>query len=187
MESVRRMQCTTRRFLPVVLLAVLVAVGCGLFDDSDRDIGPDKATSIVMTPVPDSPAPGDLFDITFRMLDARDIVVTPFKLLFDPATLRFDKTGSVLGPFLQSSGRNVVFLAELVGELHDQVWVALSILAAPPDGGVNGDGDLCTLRFQVLPGTTATSFSITPFDARIFGLGIVEQPVVFPSLTRPLP
>ena len=186
MASMKRRRSATRRFLPVVLLAALAAAACDLFDnDGRRDAGPAAAASIVMVASTDRPAPGEFFDVVFTILSARDVVSTPFKLRFDPDIIRFEETGSVVGPFLTSSGGNVVFIATLAGTGQDEVWVALSILGA--SAGVDGNGELCRLRFQVLPGTTAASASLVPFEAFVLGVGLIQQPVVFPSLTLTLP
>ena len=62
--------------------------------------------------------------------------------------------------------------------------VGLAILGTGPGTGVSGDGDLCTLRFEVLDeAATAGTTSIIPFNARVFSPGLQERPVVFPSLT----
>ncbi|MFQ5670751.1 MAG: secretin N-terminal domain-containing protein [Acidobacteriota bacterium] len=141
--------------------------------------------TVVLSMFPLNPAPqvGDVVDIVVRIFNARNVVSTPFKLRFDNTHLQYIPEGAVQGPFL-SSGGNVTFLAALDSQQPNVVTVGLSILSPGPDGGVDGNGDLCTLRFRVLPkAAEAGSTSILPFLNTVFAPGLVALPSVFPSLT----
>lgn len=90
---------------------------------------------------------------------ATDAASVPFRVVFDPAVLRFARAQQ--GPFLGRDGNAVAFMA---GPNQDggQVIVGLSRLGEV--AGLSGSGDLCTLTFTAIgPGATGLIFD----DAKI--------------------
>ncbi len=152
-------------------------------EEGDED-AENKPEMVVLSMQPSNPAPavGQQFDVVVQIFQARNVVSTPFKLQFDPTHLKY--VSSAQGPFLASSGGNTSFL---VGGDESQpgiLSVGLAILGAGAGAGVDGNGILCTLRFEVLPQAGAAgSTSLIPFANKVFTPGLNELPTLFRGLT----
>jgi len=143
------------------------------------------SAALYMNPEPDRPSTGETVEVAVHILQGCDVSGVSFSLRFDPDHLRF--VSGVPGSFLASGGGNVSFLAGLDTQAPGVLKVGNSILGAGPGGGVSGNGDLCALTFEILPGAAAAgSTPIIPFDFRVFQPGLQEQPSNFSSLTLDL-
>jgi len=141
----------------------------------------DPGTAVmVMQPQLDLVHPGDVVEITVLILDAMDVVSTPFKLRYDALSLEFQE--GIQGPFLAQTGAPVAFLAGQDSLDPGVLTVGLTILGAKE--GAHGDGELCRLRFRVLGGAGEGKdyLSLVPFSSRVFASGLKEMPSDF----RPL-
>jgi hypothetical protein len=174
-----------------VLLLCLLGADCNdnIVDDlvpgGGDECPPGNPTAVLaMDPEPDWLVLGGTLEVTVRIYQGCDVAGVPFKLRSNPEHLRFDS--GVLGPFMASEGGNVSFL---VGEDTQQpgvISVGMTVLNAGPDGALapDGNGDLCTLTFDVLPAAVLDGeTSIEPFMFKVFQPGLVEQPAIFPLLT----
>jgi general secretion pathway protein D len=150
---------------------------------ADEGEAEDQPVAAVLNMLPSNSAPavGETVTIQVQIFQAQNVFSTPFKLKFDASHLEY--VGGTQGPFLAAGG-NVSFLAGLDSQQPGVLSVGLAILGAGPGGGVDGNGALCTLSFRVLEGAaTAGTTSIIPFNNKVFGPGLSEQPSVFRSLT----
>jgi hypothetical protein len=140
---------------------------------------PDTAVVFMQSQL-DLVRPGDVVDVTVRILDAVDTVSTPFKLRYDAQGMEF--VGGDQGPFLAQTGAPVAFLAAQDRVDPGVLTVGLTILGARE--GVSGDGELCRLRFRVLSrsGNGSNYLTLMPFASRVFASGLKEMPSEF----RPL-
>jgi hypothetical protein len=104
---------------------------------------------------PVRPAVGDTVSITLRIVAGEDVGHVPFHVTFDPAVLQFQE-GEELG-FLKKDGKETAFFAAATSSA-DTVVVGLSRLGRIE--GVEGDGELCVLRFTALnPGDAKLGFA----------------------------
>ncbi|MFQ5719741.1 MAG: secretin N-terminal domain-containing protein [Acidobacteriota bacterium] len=148
--------------------------------EEDEDMSP---VSLAMVPLTPAAGVGDMIDLSVRIFGARNVVSTPFKLRFDPTHLRFVREGAVEGPFLRAGG-NVAFFANLDSQNPGVAVIGLSILGPQGGGGVDGNGELCRLRFQVLPkAAEAGGTNIIPFENRVFAPGLNQLRSFFPSIS----
>ncbi len=100
---------------------------------------------------------GQIVEVRVLIESGQDVASVPFHLSFDPALLAF--RGAVEGPLLSSDGRPTVFMA-VPSAAGDRVIVGASRLGQQP--GVNGDGELCRLSFEVMgEGRAALRFERT--------------------------
>jgi hypothetical protein len=161
---------------------LLLFTACGAGDGGGLILpsaDPDTAV-VVMQPHLEYVRPGDVVDVAVLILDAVDAVSTPFKLRYDAEGLEFVEGSE--GPFLAQAGAPVAFLAGQGGLEPGVLTVGLTILGT--SHGVSGDGELCRLRFRVLPGSGKGNdyLSLVPFSSRVFASGLKEMPSEF----RPL-
>jgi hypothetical protein len=138
---------------------------------------------LAMYPYQALPPAGSTVDITVRIYQGCNVAGVPFSLSTNPEHLRF--VSGVVGPFLGSEGGNVSFLAGPDSSRPGVISVGASILGAGPDGELtpDGNGELCTLSFEVLPeAVIAGETTLVPFNLKVFQPGLVEQPSNFPPL-----
>ncbi|MFQ5768726.1 MAG: hypothetical protein ACE5ID_12205, partial [Acidobacteriota bacterium] len=158
--------------------------------EEGNDQEPPVAVKLQMIPLNPNPGVGDMVDLVVRIFGARNVVSTPFQLRFDSSHLRYVPEGAAQGPFLAAGG-NVSFLAGLDSQNPNVLKVGLSILGPGTrptvrgfQDGVDGNGDLLRLRFQVLPGAAkAGTTSIIPFNNAVYGPGLNQLPTIFPPVT----
>lgn len=139
---------------------------------------PEEGTAVVlMQPAVEPVAPGQDVEVSVQILDALDAVSVPFKLRYDARYLEFQ--GGTQGPFMQDGDGQLIFLATAAG---DTVSVGLALVGATE--GVSGDGELCRLRFRVLPSAMDGDeyLSLIPFASQVYASGLQEMPSEF----RPL-
>jgi hypothetical protein len=162
-----------------LLLLTACADGSG-----DGGLSPATGTDtaiVVMQPHLEFVQAGDVVDVTVYILDAVDAVSTPFKLRYNPQGMEFVE--GVQGPFLAQAEAPVAFLAGVSHQDPGEVSIGLTILGGTE--GVSGDGELCRLRFRILPrvGNGNDFLTLAPFASQVFAAGLREMPSEFRSLT----
>jgi hypothetical protein len=162
-------------------LLLLTACGDGTDGSGLTPSGNPGTAVVVMQPHLEVVRPGDVVEVAVLILDAEDAVSTPFKLRFDAQSMEF--VGGAQGPFLTKGDAPVAFLAGVDRLQPGELTVGLSLLGVTE--GVSGDGELCRLRFRILPGAGRGSdyLTLAPFANRIFAPGLREMPSEFRPLS----
>ncbi|MBI4442987.1 MAG: hypothetical protein HY649_06385 [Acidobacteria bacterium] len=113
--------------------------------------------------------PGEIFEVSVQIENARDVFSVPFELSYDPTIVKLVKIGS--GGFLGQNGQPVA-VVERTDEPTGRVSVTLT--RPPGTGGASGDGTLAILRFQrIQEGPARLSIAST-------GMHSAAQRQVFP-------
>ena len=174
--------------VPALLLALLGAdCSDNIVDEilpggGEECLDPSRTAVLAMYPAPNRLVPGGTLEVTVRIYQGCNVAATPFRLNFNPDHLRFDS--GALGPFMLSGGSNVSFVIGEDTQNPGTLVVGIARLGADPEGNPSGSGDLCTIKFEVLPAAVLDGeTSIAPFNFKVFQPGLVEQPSIFEPLT----
>jgi hypothetical protein len=147
--------------------------------------GTNFPATLAMVTADPAPAEGSTVAITVTIENAQDVVSVPFKLRYDETAVSF--VDGTVGPFLAAGGGQVTFLTGTDPTNPGVLSVGLAILGGGP--GVTGQGDLCTLRFEILPGAAAAGpLTLQPFSVQVYAPGLKLLPSTFGLLTlTPVP
>ncbi len=158
-------------------------------DTKIQIIGGGGTGTVLLSMVPSDPTPaeGSIVSLTVTIMDADSVVSTPFRIRYDPARTEF--VDGMVGSFLSSNGGNVSFLTGTDPTNPGVVTVGIAILSPGPTDPVRGAGELCTLRFEILPGAAAGGgLTLQPFNVQVYKPGLELVPSTFGPLTlNPVP
>lgn len=145
------MSWPVRSFAIGLLAAVLLLAPSGFLPLRSA---PTKTARVTMIPSPSDVQVGDQLTITIAIEEADDVASVPFRVHFDGQVLEYETAAEAT--FLSRSGRQTAFLAALAPEGNE---VIVGVTQLGPARGVEGRGEICTLRFRAkAPGDTKLAF-----------------------------
>lgn len=102
-------------------------------------------------------APGTVFSATVKIESAQNLGGYEFDLVYDPGII--EVTSVTPGPFLKSTGRQLVFLGPVIDSKAGRTGFGAVSFGRPP--GASGDGVLATLQLKARA-EGATTLQIEP-------------------------